>query len=779
MEVGQHVSADALLPVPEVLGALLVTQREAYSLAATKAALERVADSAAIRDASHLHFTGAYVGLVLGEPVSGQTTVVVRGLHSVDLSRQLVHVDGGSEAHPLAAVLPGPPTTQQWREACRELAGRLLRGEAEHVTAAELRSVCERLAVLQRCAAELPAPGQPVDAARRKALEAVLAACEMDEPTWELWCRNLRKWRWDAERAAELAATGGLFEPGSGPSNESRVPRRPCEQQQCSVPAAQGRQEASNAATAASDTGAAKRMRVAGGGMAGKGWTWEPPAKLRRIVTSGPHNAGGTSSASAGAVNLVQKALPLSGAYVAVKPPWLDKLRAAAGSASPTAAAREGPSSSADAAFMAARSETAPWEPGPRPSSAGYITAPEPSSVVVDAWARRVHLLLLAQPDRAMRWKDVASRPGLEPPSHVQLDGRTAPTFLQTFGHLWRVSGSQWSEIMLVAAPPPPRLSSPPPQPPPWLAHLQQTSPAAPGAPDKSHPKSRQPSSTVQSGQRQPALSGVAPKQPQAQSKGAGGGGACPESGKAGTKPRPSDPCLEAWAEAVYRHLLTQPDHTAEARSLPKLGLGLPAGLQTNLKLNHVLSGQSFRNLWALWAPGPGRPLSVTALPGALEPWLAARRKQGRKRQPKQAAGGPKPAPATTLAEAGCGGPGPDRPESAGGRGLGAGTAEAAGAEAGAEEVEEGEAQPPPHAEHWSSDEEGEARSPHAWPRALDGDTGEAGVEEEEEEEGEARSTPGSEEQAGPPARGTHQRAPAHLAKQPRGSADLNELNVV
>ncbi|KAG2497159.1 hypothetical protein HYH03_004749 [Edaphochlamys debaryana] len=228
-----------LLPVPEVLNSALLDRADVVALAAAEDAVR------SLEPRAHLALAGACVALTTGE--GPKPTISIQRLQSVDLSRQLVRVDGGSEVHPLAAVLPGPPTAQQWREACRELAGRLLRGVAEPVTAAELRSVCERLAVLQRCAAELPAPGQPVDAARRKALEGILAACEMDAGTWELWRRELGKWRWDEERAAELVATGGPVE--SLP--QQQIPHGPCEPNQCSAPADQGHQPASNAGTAA------------------------------------------------------------------------------------------------------------------------------------------------------------------------------------------------------------------------------------------------------------------------------------------------------------------------------------------------------------------------------------------------------------------------------------------------------------------------------------------------------------------------------------------------
>ncbi|KAG2497168.1 hypothetical protein HYH03_004758 [Edaphochlamys debaryana] len=531
-----------------------------------------------------LDIGGAVVALQARSGYGSCASTVVRRLHSADLSRQLVRVDGGGEAHPLAAVLPAPPTAQQWREACRELAGRLLRGEAEHVTAAELRSVCERLAVLQRCAAELPAPGQPVDAARRKALERVLAAPVMDEPTWELWRQELGKWRWDAERAAELAATGGPVEPRPEPPPPLQPPQPTVADQR--LPTSQQAQTAAcGAALEEGATGAAVEVGVelvaspvssaaAGPGLAAAvaspspGPGREGPKRCRDEAGAGD---GDEDADEEGPVykqyrSIAGNAANHEGGREARNAERPDRGRSRERS---SPARSPSPSTSRSSSSSSARSSSPSGSParrsGPRwrhrersrsASPRGRRGSPVYAAASRDwpspgAWAADVHRFLLSRP------AGHSVPAGFDVPSKFRSPFQSLASFLRDpdFRTLWTVKDQ--GRLELLALPPPAR----------------------------------------------------------AQGRGGAGHG--------GKKPS-----VEAWAADVYRHLLTRPGHTIKVSWLNEVGLGLDRSfLHGGTTAAGFLSGPDFRTLWTVGAQEMGVPLRLTALPGALGPWLAERKR--------------------------------------------------------------------------------------------------------------------------------------------------------
>ncbi|KAG2497158.1 hypothetical protein HYH03_004748 [Edaphochlamys debaryana] len=372
--------------------------------------------------------TGAVVALATPGLQGGDCsmTVIVRRLAAVDLSRQLVRVDGGSEVHPLAAVLPGPPTAQQWREACRELAGRLLRGEAEHVTAAQLRSVCERLAVLQRCAAELPAPGQPVDAARRKALEAVLSAPVMDEPTWELWRGELQKWRWDAERAAQLAATGGPVEPWPEPVSvpvggavEPQLEGAAGPQPSTLQPTAPRTEpEAVHGACVSPLKTAADEASAPRSGRRGRSRERSTEERRRGDFSEAAERHRGSEGRALG-----RKSTP----------------RGRSPSPGPRAGTRE-----------AGRGSGGGWGRGSAPRGEGR---PEERWPTVGAWAAEVHTYLLRQPGHSAEAAHLM-KVGLGVPAAFLPKGKSVSGFLHWFDSLWTVADKRESRALTLTAVP-------------------------------------------------------------------------------------------------------------------------------------------------------------------------------------------------------------------------------------------------------------------------------------------------------------------------------------
>ncbi|KAG2497165.1 hypothetical protein HYH03_004755 [Edaphochlamys debaryana] len=578
---------EVLLPVPDTLGSILLTHDEAQQLAAVTARLDA---TDGLHPAPHLArslgLRGAFVALDPGNCQSSSTAVVIRRLQTVELHRGEVRVGDGSEVHPLAAVLPGPPTAQQWREACRELAGRLLRGEAEHMTAAELRSVCERLAVLQRCAAELPAPGQPLDAARRKALEGVLSAPMMDELTWALWRQELGKWRWDAERAAELAATGEIMKPGPEPSLEPQMalqsPKPSSDQegpQRGTVPVAQGRRESSCEGAAIREAGPEPVAAV------------QPLTLLQPDQPLAEPGAGQDTSAH---LATAATGPPLEGASSAPLPPR-----------------------SPDASISA--SQHPPTCRPNRPSSRGGHS----DWRSVEDWAADVDSLLMRQLGYKMAWEDVA-RAGLDIPPKFR--GTLLLTgFLGRFGHLWTLSDPNRPKdqpLELTAIPPGEGAGD----------CTRERSRAEPGRGEGGSVSRSPPRQELRQGkardsrleradrngasrpgrdriQSQPGESGVTeglPSRDRERERGGSQGPMCgPQQEPEGRVERDPHlalewPIVQAWAESVYRFARKQPSYTVTATQLEGANLGVPSRLQG--------------------------PLKLSAPPAALEPWLKQQR---------------------------------------------------------------------------------------------------------------------------------------------------------
>ncbi|KAG2497171.1 hypothetical protein HYH03_004760 [Edaphochlamys debaryana] len=565
-----------LLPVPEVLGALLLTRGEIVQLVASENALVLSGVDGVSNAARPLDIGGAFVALQASIAGSSGSTTVVRRLHSADLSRQLVRVDGGGEAHPLAAVLPGPPTAQQWREACRELAGRLLRGEAEHVTAAELRSVCERLAVLQRCAAELPAPGQPVDAARRKALERVLAACEMDARTWELWRQELGKWRWDAERHAQLAATGGPVKPrpvaacsiagavaalknAAVNGVEAAVDSPAATAPPCPSlgAAAAGSGPGREAHSAGSGGVGPKRCRDGAGASdddcdVGK----EPAFKQYRCTADDKGKRDGRDAerpergrsgelCSAGSSSPSSERCPSTSSTSTSTSRSSSSSSARSSSPSGSPARRSGP-------HWRHRERSRSASPRGRRGSPVYAAASRdwPS---LEAWAVDVHRFLLSRPGHSVPWGDVASA-GFDVPSKFRSPFQSLASFLRDpdFRTLWTVKDQGRLELLAL--------------PPPELAH-----------------------------------------------------------GRGCAGPDRMEPDVEAWATSVHRYLMCRPGHTAVAVGLRDVGLGVRnEWLGPQCRTAAFFKSPALQDLWTVNNVGP---LCLTAIPGALEPWLEEQRR--------------------------------------------------------------------------------------------------------------------------------------------------------
>ncbi|KAG2497164.1 hypothetical protein HYH03_004754 [Edaphochlamys debaryana] len=680
-DCGVQFAKEAVLPVPETLNAILVGREEAELLTAVEATLSEVNG---LNFARQLCVRGALVALHISSGrLDGSSAIVIRRLHSVDLSRQLVRVDGG-EVHPLVAVLPGPPTAQQWREACRELAGRLLRGEAEHATAAELRSVCERLAVLQWCAAELPAPGQPLDAARRKALEGVLAASA--DPT-----DGLR-----GPSAEPLAGTGTAASTPVDAAGTLAAPAAPPAALSASKHAGGGLTAApttpSSLLVAENDGPALKRARGGCLGTDADKACEGPDAKQQRTSAHGDWR-----TVEDWARDVHRFLLSQPGCKMA----WADIARA--GYEIP---GRFKPSGSSLTGFLYTfpnlwtlsdpkRPKDQPLELTAIPHEArrkieAEVEAKWPTA---EDWARDVHRFLLSQPGCKMAWLDIV-RSGFEVPTRFKPSERSLTGFLYTFPDLWTLSDPNRPKhlpLELTAiAPGEARRSSEAeaeakwPTAEDWARDLHRHLLSQPGRKmtwaqlarsgfevplklkprnigftrflrtfsdlwtlsDPNRPKDQPLELTaIPPGE---AVRGRSRERSRAEQ---GRGGSSRASGSPPRKREPRDGSLEgagrsssdgggdkggggawpsafAWAEAVYRYLLEQPDHTVKVSRLHTVGLGLPDKFLGGLTAAGFLGKPELRALWTIWNPKVSAPLQLTAQPGALEPWLEWQRER-------------------------------------------------------------------------------------------------------------------------------------------------------